>query len=124
MAPKTADKRGPVVTPEGKDAICYAVCGYCQNQGQASCLTRCRTEGRYRYLEPVVLEEWDHPPEIPGMGDLLSYDAVTRLALVKLSLHYLREGYIRVQPASPLSTDGSLETKDRGIDYPRERNSC
>ena len=73
MAPKTAGNRRPVAAPEGKDAIRYAVCGYCRNQGQPVCLTRCRSEGLYRELEPVVLEEWDHPPEIPGMSDLLSY---------------------------------------------------
>ena len=112
------------VKPEGKDAICYAVCGYCRNQGQPSCRTQCRQEGRYRYLEPVALEEWEQPPEIPGMDELLSYDGVTRLALVKISLHYLREGHIRVQPASALSTDSSLETRARGIDHPMETNSC
>ena len=109
MALHTAGKRGPVATPEGKDAIRYAVCGYCRNRGQPVCLTRCSREGLYRHLGPVVLEDWDHPPEVPNMEELLAYDAVTRLALVQISLHYLREGYIRVQPASTLGVDGSLE---------------
>ncbi len=86
------------VKPEGADVITYAICGYCRNRGTDSCLTECRKEGLYRYLEPIALEEFDNPPEIPSMNDLLSYDAVSRLAFIRLSLHYLREFMVQAKP--------------------------
>lgn len=76
---------------EKDDSIRIAVCGYCFNRGKEVCLKDCAPEGLYRYLDPVALDGWDNPPQVPPMRTLLEYEPVTRLAFMTLMMHYLRE---------------------------------
>jgi hypothetical protein len=85
------------VEPENVDAIGYVVCGYCRNRGETSCMTECVPEGLYRHLCPARLEEWEFPPGLPDMDEMLGYDSATRLALVKLALHYLGEEVVKLK---------------------------
>lgn len=87
----------PIADPDSYDAIRYAVCGYCANISRQICIEDCVPEGLYRCLEPVPLEEWDNPPELPNMDELLGHEAITRLALLKLAIHYLREDAVRTR---------------------------
>jgi len=84
--------------PENFDTLSYAVCGYCRNRSSEACIKKCVPEGLYRYFEPVPLEEWDNPPALPPMRELLEHRPATRLALVYMALHYLREEAIRSKP--------------------------
>jgi hypothetical protein len=64
------------------------ICVWCANKNREECVTRCREEGRYRYLDPEPLADWELPPELPPFRDLLELPAVERLALIYLSAYY------------------------------------
>ena len=64
------------------------ICIWCRNRGQEVCLERCQAEGRYRYLEPEPLAQWEQPPELPSFRELVDMSASERLALVYLDAHY------------------------------------
>ena len=63
------------------------ICVWCGNRGYEMCLP-CQQEGRYRHLEPALLEPWEGPPELPAMRELVDLPAPERLALVWLSIRY------------------------------------
>jgi len=52
------------------------------------CLEECQAEGRYRYLEPDTLEDWEPGPRLPPFRELLDLPASERLALIYLSTYY------------------------------------
>lgn len=54
-------------------------------------LTRCRAEGRYRYLCPEARPSWEAPPRLPSMRELVDWPAAERLAMLWLVVHYLGE---------------------------------
>ena len=64
------------------------ICVWCRNRGQEVCLERCQAEGRYRYLEPELLAEWETPPELPSFREMVDLPARERLALIYLDAHY------------------------------------
>ena len=85
----------PITDPEAPDTLRIAVCGSCRNHRKEMCVTECVPKGLFHCLEPVTLDEWDTHPTFPLMKDLIELRAVTRLALVSLAGHYLREECLR-----------------------------
>ena len=67
-----------------------AICAWCANKQQEVCVERCQDEGRYRYLEPAMLSDWELPPELPPFRVLMALPAVERLALIYLAVVYER----------------------------------
>jgi hypothetical protein len=68
------------------------ICLWCANREGEACLTRCRAEGRYRYLCPDALPSWEAPPRLPSMRELVDWPAAERLAMLWLVVHYQGEG--------------------------------
>lgn len=60
------------------------ICTYCANRGSEACNTRCRPEGRYRYLQPDTLEHWELPP----FRELVDMPAPEVRAIVWLHIYY------------------------------------
>jgi len=52
------------------------------------CLAKCQPEGRYRSLEPDILESWEPGPRLPPFRELVELPAHERLALLYLSAYY------------------------------------
>jgi hypothetical protein len=67
------------------------ICVWCRNKTVDVCLALCQPEGRYRYLEPETLADWESIPELPPFPELLDLPASERLALVYLSLYYRQQ---------------------------------
>jgi hypothetical protein len=61
------------------------ICTYCANKSSGSCPT-CQEEGKYRYFEPDSLADWELPPELPSMRQLVDYPPYERLAILYLSV--------------------------------------
>ena len=64
------------------------ICVWCRNKTVDVCLAKCQPEGRYRYLEPDLLEQWEPGPELLPFRELVDLPAYERLALIYLGLHY------------------------------------
>ena len=73
-----------------KEGLNPAICAWCANKGQQVCLESCVPEGRYRYLAPAGLADWELPPELPPFRELMDLPAIERLALVYLAAVYER----------------------------------
>jgi hypothetical protein len=65
-----------------------SICIWCRNRMVDVCLTACQPEGRYRYLEPDDLQDWEAGPELPPFRGLVDLSAAERLALLYLSACY------------------------------------
>ena len=65
-----------------------AICAYCVNRGGEACTTRCRPEGRYRYLEPETLDHWELPPELPPYREMVDLPAPEVRAIIWLHAYY------------------------------------
>lgn len=64
------------------------ICRWCQYSMVDVCLEKCQPEGRYRYLKPNELMEWESIPHLPPFRDLVDLSAHERLALLYLSAYY------------------------------------
>ena len=65
----------------------------------SACMEECVPEGLYRHLQPVELDEWNYPSELPRTGAMLEMPAVTRLAIVTLYMRYLQQDTIKTRLA-------------------------
>jgi hypothetical protein len=61
------------------------ICTYCINRTSEVC-HQCRTEGRFRFLEPDNLDPWEQAPELPSMRKLVDLTPYERLAVLYLSV--------------------------------------
>ena len=66
------------------------VCKWCLNRTHEVCLD-CRQEAKYRFLEPKPCSDWESPPELPSMRDMVEMTPYERLALIYLSVIYRQE---------------------------------
>ena len=64
------------------------ICIWCANREQEVCVERCRQEGKYRYLVPEALADWEEPPELPPFRELVDLPARERLGLIYLDAAY------------------------------------
>ena len=64
------------------------VCIWCVNNNKEVCVEECQPEGKYRYLEPEVLEPWEQGPELPPMRELIEKPPEERLAIIWLNSYY------------------------------------
>jgi hypothetical protein len=67
------------------------ICIWCRNKTVDVCLGKCQAEGRYRYLEPDVLESWEPGPFLPPFRELVELPAHERLAILYLSAYYSQQ---------------------------------
>ena len=66
-----------------------AICSYCLNRNKHECQVKCQPEGRYRYLEPEPLPQWEMPPELPSYREMVDMPAAEVRALIWLHDYYL-----------------------------------
>jgi len=66
-----------------------AICNYCLNQNKYECGFECQPEGRYRYLEPEPLLDWEMPPELPPYREMVDMPAADVRAMIWLHAYYL-----------------------------------
>ncbi|MSP12818.1 MAG: hypothetical protein EXR62_07660 [Chloroflexi bacterium] len=66
-----------------------AICVWCINQYKERCISQCAPEGKFRYLEPSSLEQWEMPPALPPFRELLQMSGHEKLAILYLGLFYL-----------------------------------
>lgn len=67
-----------------KDHICKpAIQVWCRNRLKDSC-----EDCHYERLEPETLGNWELPPELPPLRELLALPARERLAFIYLVLYY------------------------------------
>jgi hypothetical protein len=67
------------------------ICIYCANSQSEACKERCEEEGKYRYLVPATLENWECFREVV-FTNVVDMDPATRLAFIYLMAHYAGEG--------------------------------
>ena len=79
------EQEGPAYHPNGSD---LRVCAYCINRGRERCVTECVPEGKFRYLEPVALEDWEQPPPLPPYRVMVDMRPYTVRAVIWLSEYY------------------------------------
>jgi hypothetical protein len=66
-----------------------AICNYCLNRNTYECESECQSEGKYRYLEPEPLPQWEMPPQVPSFRVLVDMPAADVLATIWLHAYYL-----------------------------------
>jgi hypothetical protein len=64
-----------------------SVCVYCANKSREPCF-ECKKEGKYRQLEPAALFNWEFPPDLPSMREMVDLPPAERLAMMWLALKY------------------------------------
>jgi len=69
-----------------------AICNYCLNRNKYECEFECQSEGRYRYLEPEPLPQWEMPPQLPPFRALADLPLADALATLWLHAYYLDPG--------------------------------
>ena len=74
-----------------RETLNASICIWCANKMVDVCFERCQAEGRYRYLVPEHLADWELPPELPPFRELIELPAIERLALVYLAACYERQ---------------------------------
>jgi hypothetical protein len=79
--PAEAEETRPPAAPDPR------ICAWCANSLRDVC-EPCQAEGRYRYLQPAPLPDWECPPELRRFRDLLEMPAVERLAWLYLAATY------------------------------------
>ena len=89
-------ERSPEGIPDsasGDAGVNPEICIWCRNRMQDVC-PPCQEEGKYRWLEPETLADWELPPELPPMRKLVDCPAADRLAIIWLNASYrqMREG--------------------------------
>ena len=67
------------------------ICLWCANRGGEACLAQCQREGKYRHLAPERRPDWETPPKLPPMRELVAWPAAERLAILWLVVHYQGE---------------------------------
>jgi len=82
--------KGVESAPDKVDALSQKVCIYCANRTQEVCVSRCQSEGKYRYLSPEPLPAWEAPPELPPFREFVDMPAPLKLAYLYLVAHYQR----------------------------------
>ena len=65
-----------------------AICNYCLNQNKYECEFECQPEGRYRYLEPEPLLDWEMPPELLPYRKMVDLPLADVLAMIWLHAYY------------------------------------
>lgn len=66
-----------------------AICNYCLNRNTYECERECQPEGKYRYLEPESLPQWEMPPQLPPFRALADLPLADALATLWLHAYYL-----------------------------------
>lgn len=61
---------------------------YCRNRGRELCINDCAPQGHFEHLEPLTLEAWELPPELPPYGDLFQLNHHVVRGVFYLALHY------------------------------------
>ena len=69
-----------------------AICNYCLNRNKYECESECQPEGKYRYLEPEPLPQWEMPPQLPPFRVLVDLPLADALATIWLHVYYLDPG--------------------------------
>ena len=65
-----------------------AICNYCLNRNKYECEFECQPEGKYRYLEPEPLPQWEMPPQLPPFRALADLPLADALATLWLHAYY------------------------------------
>ena len=73
----------------GRAGMYYYICPWCINKDRESC-SGCAAEGRFRFLEPETLWNWEHF-ELPPFRELLEMNGPAKLAVLWLALYYLQQ---------------------------------
>ena len=87
-SPDVEDQAGHV-TVEEPPIRRLEVCIWCINRDRERCQTECQPEGKYRYLEPKTLPDWERPPSLPVFRKLVDWEPAARLAILYLVTYYL-----------------------------------
>ena len=66
-----------------------AICNYCLNRNKYECEFECQPEGKYRYLEPEPLPQWEAPPPLPPFRAMVDLPLADALATIWLHAYYL-----------------------------------
>ena len=69
-----------------------AICNYCLNRNTYECEFECQPEGKYRYLEPEPLPQWETPPGLPSYRKVVDMPLADTLATIWLHAYYLDPG--------------------------------
>ena len=64
---------------------------YCLNNGREKCITDCALRGTFHLLEPVTLDSWELPPELPPYRELFRLDHHAVRGVFYLAIHYQQE---------------------------------
>ena len=64
------------------------ICAWCANRLGEACIAQCQAEGSYRYLAPERRPDWEPPPTLPTMREMVDWSAAERLAVLWLVVHY------------------------------------
>ena len=65
-----------------------AICNYCLNRNTYECEFECQPEGKYRYLEPEPLPQWEAPPQLPPYREVADMPLEDALAIIWLHAYY------------------------------------
>ena len=65
-----------------------AICNYCLNRNKYECEKGCQPEGKYRYLEPEPLPQWEAPPQLPPYREVADMPLEDALAIIWLHAYY------------------------------------
>jgi hypothetical protein len=65
-----------------------AICNYCLNRNKYECEFECQPEGKYRYLEPEPLPQWEAPPPLPPYREVADMPLEDALATIWLHAYY------------------------------------
>lgn len=66
-----------------------AICVWCLHRNTYECEFECQPEGKYRYLEPEPLPQWETPPSLPPFCALVDMRWAEVLAILWLHAYYL-----------------------------------
>ena len=77
------------VAPPRMPGRSLAICNYCLNRNKDECQSECQPEGKYRYLEPEPLPQWEMPPQLPPFRALVDMLPAEALATIWLHVYYL-----------------------------------